>query len=31
VARFAGEVSAYSMIYSDLDEAGRQLEALLTS
>ena len=31
VARFACEVSAYSMIYSDLDEAGRQLEALLTS
>ena len=31
VARFAREVSAYSMIYSDLDEAGRQLEALLTS
>jgi hypothetical protein len=31
VARLAHKVSAYSMIYSDLATAGRQLEALLAS
>ena len=31
VARLVREVSAYAMIYSDLDEAGRKLEILLAS
>jgi hypothetical protein len=31
VARLVAGVSAYSMIYSDLDEAGRKLEDLLAS
>lgn len=29
VARLAGDVTAYSMIYSELDETGRTLDALL--